>query len=81
MSKRRFYLPPSMEEGREKGKEHSAPSDISAAPDAANRHNIVPNRFDKMKMGLSHPKVDPIRNSDAVLTFVEEIIHVDHENR
>ena len=69
-----------MDEGRERGDEQSAPSaDNSAAPAAAKRQNID-SMTSRQKLDRSAvSKVNLMRDSDALLKLVAEIIHVDHE--
>jgi hypothetical protein len=69
-----------MDEGREKGDEQSAPSaDNSAALAATKRHNIVSIKAGQNLDGSAASKVDLMREVNASLTLVEEIIHVDQE--
>ena len=69
-----------MDEGREKGDEQSAPSaDNSAAPAATKRLNIVSIKAGQNLDGSAISKVDIMREANAWLTLVAEILHVDQE--
>jgi hypothetical protein len=69
-----------MDEGREKGDEQSASSaDNSAAPAAAKRQKIDYMTARQKLDRSAASKVDLMRDFDASLTLVAEIIHVDHE--
>jgi hypothetical protein len=69
-----------MDEGREKGDEQSAPSaDNPAAPAATKRHNIVSIKAGQNLDGSAASKVDLMREANASLTLVAEIIRVDQE--
>jgi hypothetical protein len=66
-----------MDEGREKGDEQSAPSvDISAA---TRRHNLVSIKAGQNLDGSAASKKDLMREANASLTLVAEIIHVDQQ--
>jgi hypothetical protein len=69
-----------MDEGQEKGDEQSAPSAYnSAALAATKRHNIVSIKAGQNLDGSATSKVDLMREVNASLTVVAEIIHVDQE--
>jgi hypothetical protein len=71
-----------MDEGREKGDAQSAPSaDNSAAPVTTKRHNIVSIKAGQKLDGSAASKVDLMREANASLTLVAEIMHVDEEYR
>ncbi len=65
---------------REMGEEQYVPSaHNSAASAAAKSHNIVAIKVRQNADGSAASKVELMMNSDAVLTLVGQIIHVDHE--
>jgi hypothetical protein len=61
-----------MDESREKGGEQSAPS-------ADKRHNIVSIKAGQNLDGSAASKVNLMREANASLTLVAEIIHVEQE--
>ncbi len=62
------------------GEEQSVPSaHNSAASAAANSHNIVAIKVRQNADGSAASKVELMMNSDAMLTLVGQIIHVDRE--
>ncbi len=70
----------SMDEGREKCDEQSAPSaDNSAAPAVTKRHNIVSTKAGQNLDRSGASKVDLMREANASLTLVAEIMHIDQE--
>ncbi len=70
-----------MDEGQEKGDEQSAPSaDNAAAPAATKRHNTVSIKTGQKLEGSAASKVDLMREANASLTLVAEIMHVDQED-
>jgi hypothetical protein len=69
-----------MDERREMGETQSVPSaHNSAAYAAAKSHNIVAIKVRQNADGSAASKVELMMDSDAVLTLVGQIIHVDHE--
>jgi hypothetical protein len=69
-----------MDEGREKGDEQSAPSaDNSAAPATTKRHNIVSIKAGQNLDGSAASKVDLMREANASLTLVAEIMRANQE--
>ena len=70
-----------MDERREMGEEQSGPSaHNSAASAAAKSHYIVAIKVRPNADGSAASKVELMMDSDAVLTLVGQIIHVDHED-
>jgi hypothetical protein len=67
-----------MDERREIGEEQSVPSN-SAASAAVRSHNIVAIKVPQNAGGSAASKVEPMMDSDAMLTLIGQIIHVDHE--
>ncbi len=67
-----------MDEGRELEEEHSAPPvDISALSAAGKRQKTVSTKVRENAEGSAASKVSPMRDSDALLTLVGEIVHGD----
>ncbi len=62
------------------GEEQSGPSaGDSAAPAAAKRHKTASAKARENVESCTSSKIDLMRNSDALLTLIGEIIHGDHE--
>ena len=69
-----------MDKRREMGEEHSGPSaHNSAASAAAKSHYIIAIKVRQNADGSAASKVELMMDSDAVLTLVGQMIHVDHE--
>jgi hypothetical protein len=69
-----------MDDGRETEEKHSAPSEgDSAAPAASMRRKMFSIKIGKNAKGSAASKASLMRDSDASLTLIGEIIHRDSE--